>query len=80
MIAYLVTAEHWNVPGRYKHLHRSKEAATAKAVYLTNGLLRDADRNQTATSDDWESLVHQLEHAPRTCGCYVDLEELTLED
>jgi hypothetical protein len=73
---YLVTAEHFNVPGFINQPFASKEGATAEAVNLINLMLKDTSakrKPKPATAETWESVLDWLQDYHGAQYCFVEI-------
>lgn len=73
MKIYLVTAEHFSVPGLINKPFATMEGATAEAVALANIMLEDSSRAADATADNWEARMLDLQDYHGAAHCFVEI-------
>lgn len=72
---YVLTAEHFSVPGLITQVHASRESATKRAAELVNTMLADNGDEETATSSNWEEAIAKLQDEHGAAHCYVEIIE-----
>lgn len=77
-MVFIVTAEHWNTPGRHVNAYTTLDAARAQAVLELNALLDDADREPIDGWEQFESALETLQDIKGAEYTYVEIDEVTL--
>lgn len=77
MKIWLLTAEHFHIPGQVCRAFATRELAEAEAVDLVDTMWRDSGSETTADNWEWRLATLQDEHG--SDSCYVDLVELPVE-
>lgn len=75
---YIVTAEHFSVPGVSTTAHTTRDSAVAKAVELTNLIRKDHYaiwdlQFDEVTADDWEEGLADPQEEHGEAHCYVEV-------
>jgi hypothetical protein len=73
MSIFIVTAEHWDAPGRQMTVHATMAGAERTAARYVNILRKDAKMEQDATATDWEEKLEPVLDLKGGAYCYVDI-------
>lgn len=76
MKIYLVTAEHFHVPGLIQKAFATEALAVAEAVEITNIMLKDSDWQPLASPVQWRHHVERLQDKHGAQYCYVEISEI----
>lgn len=81
MKAYLMQAEHYNVPGIVVRICATRQLAVAEALACANIMLSDANQAHNArhplvdTEDAMTSAIEKLQEEHGAAHCYVEISE-----
>lgn len=75
---FVLTAEHFSVPGRIIKAFATLAGAEEEAVSLTNIMLNDDGRAQAAHASNWRSKVEQIQEEHGAQFCYIEIDEQEL--
>ena len=75
MKIFILSAEHFHVPGLINKPFATMAGATVEAVELVNIMLKDSGAAPRATADDWQKRVEWLQDKHGAQFCYVDILE-----
>jgi len=78
MKVFILTAEHFRVPGLVTEAHASRESADASAAALVNVMLADAESEPVATPENWSEHMDTLQDQFGAAHCYTEIAEREL--
>lgn len=80
MKVFILSAEHFSVPGLILQAHATRESAVAEAIELTETMVGDSPylEWEAVTDSTWESIVERLQDAHGAAHCYVEIAETDL--
>ncbi|HUD89960.1 hypothetical protein [Sphingobium sp.] len=79
---WIVTAEHFRIPGIITSVHTSNAGAQIRALELVNQILSDTSSDmkpEPATVENWLAVIDWLEDYHGAGHCYVDVSAHGLE-
>lgn len=79
---YLLTAEHFSVPGTIEKVFLNHDNAVNEAIRLVQLLLDDTsdfEPEESLTANTWQDIADDLENH-HVGDCFVNLREIDLED
>jgi hypothetical protein len=78
MNVFVLSAEHFSVPGLILQAHATRASAEAEAVTLVNTMLTDSGWQPLASPIQWQHHVERLQDAHGAAHCYVEIDEKEL--
>lgn len=80
MKIFILSAEHFSVPGLILQAHATRESAVAEAIELTETMVGDSPyvEWEAVTDSTWEAIVGKLQDAHGAAHCYVEIAETEL--
>lgn len=75
MKIYLLTAEHFSVPGIITGAFVNEKDAIERAVWLTNTMLSDNGWQELASPVQWRHHIERLQDEHGAAHCYVEISE-----
>lgn len=80
MKVFILSAEHFSVPGLILQAHATRESAVAEAIELTETMVGDTPyvEWEAVTDSTWETIVGKLQDAHGAAHCYVEIAEADL--
>ena len=73
MQVYLVTAEHYSVPGIIVRVAATKERAIWEALLAANIMLRDAGMARVSDESSMNAALERLQDEKGAAHCYVEI-------
>lgn len=78
MRVFILSAEHFEVPGLVLQAHASHASAVSEAVGLVNTMLTDSGWQPLASPIQWQHHVERLQDRHGAAHCYVEIDEKEL--
>lgn len=82
MKVFILSAEHFSVPGLVLQAHATKASAVAEAVELVKTMLKDCEYPHRfkagITASNWQDAIEWLQDVHGAAHCYVEIAETEL--